>query len=82
MSLLEPEKQSTGLYINPIFDVQQSWCWSVDTFPSTLWSRISSSGATWDVYFGGGRTCTATASAASSTCMRFVPDNDVGDFVI
>jgi hypothetical protein len=48
MSLLEPEKQANGLYINPIFDDRQQWCWSADL-------RIkdeSSSGAAWDVHFG------------------------------
>ena len=50
MSLLEPEKQSNGLYINPIFDSEQSWCWSVER-------RIkgeSSSGAAWLVGFNNG----------------------------
>jgi hypothetical protein len=44
MSLLEPEKQSNGLYLNPIFDSQQ-WCWSADK---------SSSGSAWRVYFDSG----------------------------
>jgi hypothetical protein len=47
MSLLEPEKQSNDLYINPIFDAEQWWCWSADR-------RIkgeSSPGAAWRVYF-------------------------------
>ncbi len=30
MSLIEPETQSNGLYINPIFDKKQWWCWSAD----------------------------------------------------
>ncbi len=30
MSLMEPEKQSNNLYINPIFDATQNWCWSAD----------------------------------------------------
>jgi len=30
MSLLEPEKWSSDLYINPIFDARQSQCWSAD----------------------------------------------------
>ncbi len=30
MSLLEPKEQSNGLYINPIFDKEQFWCWSAD----------------------------------------------------
>lgn len=34
MSLLEPEKQPNGLYITPIFDETQRWCWSADTWPS------------------------------------------------
>jgi energy-coupling factor transporter ATP-binding protein EcfA2 len=50
MSLLEPEKQSNDLYINPIFDTTQWWCWSADR-------RIkgeSSSGSAWGVDFNGG----------------------------
>jgi hypothetical protein len=38
------------LYINPIFDSEQSWCWSADR-------RIkdeSSAGAAWDVSFSYG----------------------------
>ncbi len=30
MSLLEPEKQVNDLYIQPIFNVKQRWCWSAD----------------------------------------------------
>jgi tetratricopeptide (TPR) repeat protein len=30
MSLLEPEQSSNGLYINPMFDRTQRWCWSAD----------------------------------------------------
>ncbi|GAK60730.1 hypothetical protein U27_00628 [Candidatus Vecturithrix granuli] len=30
MSLLEPQEQSNGLYIKPIFDKKQWWCWSAD----------------------------------------------------
>ncbi|MCP4352452.1 MAG: DUF1566 domain-containing protein [Desulfobacterales bacterium] len=29
-SLLEKERQSNGLFINPIFDSKQRWCWSSD----------------------------------------------------
>ncbi len=42
MSLLEPAKQSHGLYIHPIFDAKQQWCWSADTDSSEL---------AWSVYF-------------------------------
>ena len=45
MSLLEPEKQSNGLYISPIFDTEQSWCWSADR---------DSSGLAWGVLFVSG----------------------------
>jgi hypothetical protein len=39
LSLMEPTKQSTTLYINPIFDVKQTQCWSADKFLSgTGWS--------------------------------------------
>jgi len=41
-SLLEPEEQSNGLYIDPIFDKKQPWCWSADK---------RSSGGSWSVYF-------------------------------
>jgi hypothetical protein len=34
MSLLEPEKQANGLYINPMFDVTQLRCWSADPVPA------------------------------------------------
>jgi hypothetical protein len=44
-SLLEPEEQSNGLYINPIFDAKQLWCWSSD--------RRSPGGA-WNVNFDHG----------------------------
>ncbi|MCP4401062.1 MAG: DUF1566 domain-containing protein [bacterium] len=50
MSLLEPEKQSNGLYIDPIFDKEQRWCWSAD------W-RVKgegSAGSAWLVGFGSG----------------------------
>ncbi len=42
MSLLEPEKSSTDLYIDPVFDKMQSWCWSSD---------VRSNGTVWIVYF-------------------------------
>jgi hypothetical protein len=45
ISLLEPEKQSNDLYINPIFDATQRWCWSADKH---------SSGAAWRVDFVNG----------------------------
>ncbi|MCP4403253.1 MAG: DUF1566 domain-containing protein [bacterium] len=45
MSLLEPEKQSNDLYINPIFDKRQWFCWSCDK---------RSSGSAWYVDFDGG----------------------------
>ena len=39
LSLLEPEKSSNGLYINPIFDERQLWCWSSDKrSSSSAWS--------------------------------------------
>jgi hypothetical protein len=48
MSLLEPEKQSNGLYINPFFDAEQHWCWSVDIRRT---KDENSSGAAWLVGF-------------------------------
>jgi hypothetical protein len=47
MSLLEPERQSNGLFINPIFDKTQEWCWSADRLPA----GESSLGPAWGVYF-------------------------------
>lgn len=41
LSLLEVDKQSNGLYISPVFDSMQRWCWSVD---------LASSKAAWNVY--------------------------------
>ncbi|MCK4391257.1 MAG: DUF1566 domain-containing protein [Desulfobacterales bacterium] len=46
MSLLEPEKSPNDLFINPVFDKKQSWCWSSDK---------RSSGAAWHVYFDDGK---------------------------
>jgi len=31
MSLMEPKKRSSGLYINPVFNKTQSWFWTADT---------------------------------------------------
>lgn len=45
MSLLEPKEQSNGLYINPLFNRNQLWCWSCDK---------RSSSAAWSVDFGDG----------------------------
>lgn len=41
-SLLEPAKQDNDLFIKPVFDRAQSWCWTTD---------IRSSGSVWLVYF-------------------------------
>jgi len=46
MSLLEEKKQSNGLYINPIFDKKQKWCWTADK---------RSFGGVWCVHFGYGK---------------------------
>jgi hypothetical protein len=51
MSLLEPEEQVSGLYIKPIFDNNQTWCWSVDRLSE---DEGGSSGAAWGVDFGSG----------------------------
>ncbi|MCP4400416.1 MAG: DUF1566 domain-containing protein [bacterium] len=45
MSLIESEEHSNGLYLNPIFDDTQRWCWSADT---------CSSGSAWHVSFRSG----------------------------
>jgi hypothetical protein len=44
-SLLTQEKQSNDLYINPIFDKTQLWCWTSDK---------RASGGAWYVYFSYG----------------------------
>jgi len=41
-SLLTQEKQSHSLYISPIFDATQSWCWTSDQ---------RASGGAWHIYF-------------------------------
>jgi len=41
-SLMEKEKMNGDLYIDPIFDATQRWCWSADK---------RSSGSAWVVYF-------------------------------
>jgi serine/threonine-protein kinase len=46
MSLLEPQKQSNNLYINPIFKTREyEWVWSADIV------KGGSSSAAWAVYF-------------------------------
>ena len=42
MSLIEPERQSNELHINPIFDKTQKWCWSTDKISERM---------AWAVYF-------------------------------
>jgi hypothetical protein len=44
-SLLEPEEKNGDLYIDPVFDKEQWWCWTSDQ---------RASGGAWSVYFGGG----------------------------
>ncbi len=44
-SLLTSEKQSNDLYINPIFDKTQIWCWTSDN---------RASGGAWNVFFYNG----------------------------
>ncbi|MBN1547263.1 MAG: DUF1566 domain-containing protein, partial [Syntrophaceae bacterium] len=51
MSLLEPEKQENGLYIKPIFDKNQTWCWSADLRQT---KDEGSSGSAWGVGFNYG----------------------------
>lgn len=41
-SLLEPAKSENDLFVNPMFDRTQSWCWTTD---------IRSSSSVWLVYF-------------------------------
>jgi hypothetical protein len=54
MSLLEPEQQSNNLYINPIFDSTQSWCWSADLvagLAELAWRVYFNSGVVyWDLF--------------------------------
>ena len=51
-SLLEPEKQANDLYINPIFDAEQWWCWSADRLPE---KEARSAGPAWHILFRNGR---------------------------
>lgn len=51
LSLLEPQKSSKGLYIDPIFDSTQSWCWSADLRQI---KGESSAESAWNVSFNGG----------------------------
>ncbi|GAK59126.1 serine/threonine protein kinase [Candidatus Vecturithrix granuli] len=51
MSLLEPKRASDGLYIDPIFDRTQMWCWSADIIQI---KDEGSSGSAWHVYFSYG----------------------------
>jgi serine/threonine-protein kinase len=45
MSLLEMKEQTNGLYINPVFDRNRTWCWSIDKlFSETVWYAHFSSG--------------------------------------
>ena len=38
LSLVESERQSNDLRINPVFDKRQSWCWSIDkSSPESAW---------------------------------------------
>ena len=74
MSLLEPDKQSNNLYINPIFATPKEypWYWSADRRTKGK----SSSGSAWRVYFSLGYVTGAASTAATSACEQFVPDND------
>ena len=50
VSLVEPTEKNGDLYIDPIFDAAQRWCWSAD---KRLIEGGSSSSA-WHVYFFNG----------------------------
>ena len=47
MSLVEPEKKHSDLYINPIFDSKQSWIWTADQVKSESWAWVVG-------FYGGG----------------------------
>ena len=51
MSLLEPEEKNGDLYIDPVFDKTQRWCWSADVRQT---KGEGSSGSAWLVGFYGG----------------------------
>ena len=37
-SLVEKDKQENGMYLSPLFDTTQFWCWSADvTIPKIAW---------------------------------------------
>ena len=51
MSLLEPEEKENSLYIKPIFDKNQTWCWSADVRQT---KGENSSRSAWSITFGNG----------------------------
>jgi hypothetical protein len=50
MSLLEPTQKNGDLFIDPVFDKTQKWCWSVDT----RMKGEGSADSAWRVGFYGG----------------------------
>jgi len=50
ISLLEPNEKNGDLYIDPVFDKKQRWCWSADR----RIMRNSASGGAWGVSFSNG----------------------------
>jgi serine/threonine-protein kinase len=38
LSLIEPEKQSNGLFISPLFDTKQTMCWGADSHKGYRWN--------------------------------------------
>lgn len=65
LSLVEPQKQSNDLYINPIFDDKtQYWCWSAD--------RKDSSESVWGVSFLSGSARWSHLNYIYYACVRAV----------
>ncbi|GAK49434.1 GUN4-like family [Candidatus Moduliflexus flocculans] len=51
MSLLEPTEKHGDLYIDPVFDKRQRWCWSMDKMQR---KGEGSAESAWSVYFDSG----------------------------
>lgn len=65
MTLVEEKKQSNGLYIDPVFDSKQKWCWTADE-ADDWWCGA------WAVYFDDGHVYCDHSSGLFSTYVRGV----------
>jgi len=53
MTLMEPQKNKDGLYLDPVFDKQQTWIWTCDpvTRASQRWVVDFGNGSCYGDYF-------------------------------